>query len=257
MAQHGPSIPNSGGWLTTTLPSIGAEPIDQDAAERKRLVVLAMIAAMLATMSYALFLRHRREALALVASGRAWVARVAPAVMMRPTTTPETTPDADAVAAMIAEAVATHQSVRQVVLGLKALTLRDVLVADLDDVRSALLSPELTDHVAARRWHEVRSSVATVVVDLERVRRIAMSAAALESGPRLHAAMPASVTEALDILGVNADAGLVVVKKIVDALRMSWHPDLARTDEDRQAREVRIRQINVAWDLIAARQKAA
>ena len=48
------------------------------------------------------------------------------------------------------------------------------------------------------------------------------------------------------VLGVNAEVSAGVLKKIVDALRMSWHPDHARSEDDRRLREERIRQINIA-----------
>ena len=69
--------------------------------------------------------------------------------------------------------------------------------------------------------------------------------------------MPQSVTEAYRVLGINADAEPAVTKKLVDALRMSWHPDYARDEADRQKREDRIKQINAAWDLIKDQRKAA
>ena len=59
------------------------------------------------------------------------------------------------------------------------------------------------------------------------------------------------------MLGINADAAPQVAKKLVDALRMSWHPDFARSEEDRQVREARMKQINAAWDLIKERPHAA
>ena len=59
------------------------------------------------------------------------------------------------------------------------------------------------------------------------------------------------------ILGLNPDAPDAAVKKIVDALRMSWHPDHARDEADRLYREHRIKQINAAWDLLKAERAAA
>jgi hypothetical protein len=38
---------------------------------------------------------------------------------------------------------------------------------------------------------------------------------------------------------------------------MSWHPDHARDADDRVLREDRIRQINIAWDLINTNREAA
>ena len=91
-----------------------------------------------------------------------------------------------------------------------------------------------------------------LVRELERIRRIADSAAASLAGGRSGASLPRTTSEAYAVLGVNADASAHVLKKIVDALRMSWHPDHARGDDDRRLREERIRQINIAWELINA-----
>jgi DnaJ-class molecular chaperone len=65
------------------------------------------------------------------------------------------------------------------------------------------------------------------------------------------------MSEAYAVLGVNPDVSEGVLKKIVDALRMSWHPDHARDEEDRLAREDRMRQINIAWDLISGARGVA
>ncbi len=67
------------------------------------------------------------------------------------------------------------------------------------------------------------------------------------------ASIPKTRHEALEILGmgVGDNASTVAMKKIVDGLRLSWHPDLATSDADRPAREQRIRQINAAWDILA------
>ena len=69
--------------------------------------------------------------------------------------------------------------------------------------------------------------------------------------------LPRTTSEAYEALGVNAEVSDGVLKKIVDALRMSWHPDHARDDDDRLMREDRIRQINIAWDLINGKREAA
>jgi len=74
--------------------------------------------------------------------------------------------------------------------------------------------------------------------------------------PRRTPAEPKSTGEAFEILGINPDASRTVVKKIVDGLRQSWHPDHARDDTDRRLREDRMKQINIAWDLINANREA-
>ncbi len=134
--------------------------------------------------------------------------------------------------------------------------LRDVLQSELKHLRERLENVEagVREGVpAASAGPHYRA----LVRELERIRRIAESAAASLSGGRHSTTLPHTTSEAYDVLGVNADVSEDVLKKIVDALRVSWHPDHARDDDDRRAREERIRQINVAWDLITAKREAA
>jgi hypothetical protein len=84
-----------------------------------------------------------------------------------------------------------------------------------------------------------------------------LGAAASEEAGTNALPMPTSYAEALEILGASADASTVAIKKIVDGLRQSWHPDLARSESDRIRREARVRQINVAWDLVAEQRRNA
>ncbi len=55
-------------------------------------------------------------------------------------------------------------------------------------------------------------------------------------------------------MGVSPDTTETAMKKIVDGLRQSWHPDLAKSEIDRQLREFRVKQINAAWDLIQGKR---
>jgi len=68
--------------------------------------------------------------------------------------------------------------------------------------------------------------------------------------------IPQTRVEALQMLGVGVspDATETAMKKIVDGLRLSWHPDLAKDEADRQLREFRLKQINAAWDLIQGKR---
>jgi DnaJ-class molecular chaperone len=94
--------------------------------------------------------------------------------------------------------------------------------------------------------------------DLDRITRIVYGTARKEeaAAPR-PADVPSTVFEAYRILGLNPEAPPAAVKKVVDALRMSWHPDHARSEADRRHREERIKQINAAWDLLKTSQAAA
>jgi hypothetical protein len=64
--------------------------------------------------------------------------------------------------------------------------------------------------------------------------------------------MPETREQALQVLGMGlaGDTGLAAVKKVVDGLRMSWHPDYAVDQRDRAAREQRMKQINAAWEIL-------
>ena len=46
-------------------------------------------------------------------------------------------------------------------------------------------------------------------------------------------------------------------EKIVEGLRQSWHPDLATGEADRQLREQRTTQINVAWEILSGKRRPA
>lgn len=68
--------------------------------------------------------------------------------------------------------------------------------------------------------------------------------------------IPQTRSEALQMLGmgVSPDATQAALKKVVDGLRQSWHPDLAKNETDRQVREFRLKQINAAWDLLQGKR---
>jgi hypothetical protein len=139
--------------------------------------------------------------------------------------------------------------------------LRDVLRSELKLVRQTLASVEAVARASKEDDPQatLRSALQyrALVRELDRIRRIADSAAASLSSARPAGNMPRTMSEAYAVLGVNPDVSEGVLKKIVDALRMSWHPDHARDEEDRLAREDRMRQINIAWDLISGARGVA
>ncbi|CAA2136964.1 hypothetical protein HYPP_00232 [Hyphomicrobium sp. ghe19] len=138
------------------------------------------------------------------------------------------------------------------------LLLRDVLASEIDSLYDR--TAELRRRVGQIGPEKLRSSVRAIMRDLDRITRIAQGAA--PASPDERAAShepdaPSTTFEAYRILGLNPDAPDAAVKKIVDALRMSWHPDHARDEADRRYREQRIKQINAAWDLLKVRTAAA
>ncbi len=69
--------------------------------------------------------------------------------------------------------------------------------------------------------------------------------------------LPRTRAEACQLLGASPDASDAAIKKIVDGLRQSWHPDLAMGEADRQVREQRMKQVNAAWDIINGKRPMA
>lgn len=135
-----------------------------------------------------------------------------------------------------------------------AAPLREVLNGELKRLhqRYAVLKTMIGDGSATPE--RASATMRRLTCELERIRRIAASAAEThgEGEPGSSGVVPQSSAEAYALLGVNSEVTDVALKKIVDGLRMSWHPDLARDPSDRDAREVRIKQINIAWDLICS-----
>ena len=135
--------------------------------------------------------------------------------------------------------------------------LRDVLQGELKQVRTRLTNIEMLSANGEVDAEKSALQYRALVRELERIRRIVDSAVASLSGSKKTMTLPRTASEAYEVLGVNAEVSAGVLKKIVDALRMSWHPDHARDADDRVLREDRIRQINIAWDLISANREAA
>jgi hypothetical protein len=104
------------------------------------------------------------------------------------------------------------------------------------------------------RQRQVRHK--TAIRELYRIVKIAEGACESFASRGQASALPQTREAALHLIGVNPDVEPAILKKVVDALRLSWHPDHARDEEDRLRREERTKQINVAWDLIRDRPSA-
>lgn len=78
----------------------------------------------------------------------------------------------------------------------------------------------------------------------------ALSAIAASTG------MPVTRDDALTFLGLSAGASEAVIRKVVEGLRQSWHPDLATDETDRAAREERIKVINAAATILQRKSAA-
>lgn len=137
-----------------------------------------------------------------------------------------------------------------------AAPLRGVLRQELDLVRHRLAESLKLADGPRPAWRQLRTRLQAAIRELHRIVRFTEGAIASFADSRTMMA-PKSREEAYDVLGVNADVSDAVLKKLVDALRMSWHPDLAKNENDRVVREERTKVINVAWDLVCGKRAEA
>lgn len=135
--------------------------------------------------------------------------------------------------------------------------LTDVLRQELTHLRQRLDTLTSTTAQSEEQAARAAPSFRNLLRDVERVRRIADSAAISLGGTRNPTRVPQTKSEAYAALGLNPDVAEPTLKKVADGLRMSWHPDLARDDADRNEREDRIKAINIALDLIHERRIVA
>jgi hypothetical protein len=162
-------------------------------------------------------------------------------------------PAATASATMLRSADALQAAVRAQVLRLTHPQRQADLLEDLALIEQRLMDRSLVAQFAARDWGPVQDALARIMTDLEQV-QAALDDHSDHMQTREAWAMPNTRREAFESLGVNPDADVKIVKKIVDGLRQSWHPDQARDERDRLLREHKIKSINIAWDLIAKRR---
>jgi len=137
-------------------------------------------------------------------------------------------------------------------------TLQNALYKELDSIRRLL---GFTPHIQSasgekerKDWNQIKSQL---MMSLQETQRIIGIAEAARTSFSVHPAALEVITtrlEAYAFLGVNASSSETVLKKAVNALRQCWHPDLATNEEDRRLREIRTKQINMAWDLISRKQ---
>ncbi len=133
--------------------------------------------------------------------------------------------------------------------------LQGVLRQEVEVIRHRLSLTERVDGTPLdARQRQIRHK--TAIRELYRIVKIAEGACESFAGRAAAPALPQTREAALHLLGVNPDVSPAILKKVVDALRVSWHPDHARDEEDRLRREERTKQINVAWDLIRERPAA-
>jgi hypothetical protein len=245
-------------WVTVVREE---RPIAADvahAAQPPSWAITVMLASILSAMAWYVW---RVNPGLLFALGDAWAARRwrqgferSARILARSAQRPAEESDPNLFNAAEAVAALLRQADAEVAALSSARPLREVLQAELGAIRQRLI---LARAAIVGAEQPQRPAFRVLVRDLERIRRIAESAAASLSARGGGVKLPRTRSEAFDVLGVNPDVDETIVKKVADALRVSWHPDHTKDEDDRQIRESRMKQINIAWDLISAKRRGA
>ncbi|MEM9029897.1 MAG: J domain-containing protein [Pseudomonadota bacterium] len=135
--------------------------------------------------------------------------------------------------------------------------LRRTLLREVRDMEHFLASLITTSPADDTEWRRMRAKLQRVVTDMMRMQDIVESAHRSLTEAPVNRGVPRDRNEALEVLGANEHASDRILKRLVDALRATWHPDHAVDEDDRVAREDRIKQINVAWDLLSGKRVEA
>ncbi|MEO1694448.1 MAG: J domain-containing protein [Pseudomonadota bacterium] len=135
--------------------------------------------------------------------------------------------------------------------------LRRTLLREIRDMEYYLASVVAATPADDAQWHRMRNKLQRIVNDIMRLRDITESAQQSLVAAPVERGLPKDKNEAFEALGANPTTSVKILKRLVDALRTTWHPDLAADEHDRLAREERIKQINVAWDLISDKRVEA
>ncbi len=136
--------------------------------------------------------------------------------------------------------------------------LRRVLQREMQHLEQFLAAVMTATPIEAEEWRRTRNRLQRIVKELHRLKDIVDGAYRCLSGIGFSGREPPrDKHEAYEMLGVNADISPKTLKKLVDALRACWHPDLAKDESDRLVREERMKRINIAWDIVSEKRAEA
>ena len=153
-----------------------------------------------------------------------------------------------------------HTMLRQIESSVDSLNgvapLRRVLQKEMRHLEQFLTAVMTAQPAEVEEWRRMRNRLQRIVKELHRLKEIVDGAQRSLSGAGFSGREPPRDRhEAYELLGVNADVSPKTLKKLVDALRACWHPDLAKDDADRVVREERMKRINIAWDILAEKRQ--
>ena len=136
-----------------------------------------------------------------------------------------------------------------------AAVVREVMQSELAAIRVRIDEAERASKRGSTPVMKLAAQFRQIARDIDRVQNITQSASHSFNMHAQSMAIPTTVADAYTLIGVDPSDGEVMAKRVIDSLRMSSHPDHAQTEADRLDREARIKQINVASDLITGRRQ--
>lgn len=136
-----------------------------------------------------------------------------------------------------------------------AAVVREVMQSELAAIRLRIEEAERASRRGSTPVMKLAAQFRQIARDIDRVQNITQSASHSFNMHAQSMAVPTTVADAYALIGVDPSDGEIIAKRVIDSLRMSSHPDHAQTEADRLDREARIKQINVASDLISGRRQ--
>lgn len=136
-------------------------------------------------------------------------------------------------------------------------SLRKTLVREIEAIKHRIHSLADIQPTTDRERQHFHSELERCSLDLLRIQDTLKTIQASLANQDSENNVPQTIVEALEVLGANENTNVGTLKRLVDALRATWHPDLAVDEIDRAFREERLKQINVAWDIINGKRAEA
>jgi hypothetical protein len=246
-----PAHPEVASWLTVVERS-DAPPTSLPTG---RMIVGAVVTIIALGLAGTLLVARRRGLTPALIRYR--LRRFGPSLSPRKTASAD--PEAQACGEL--EAIATDEIARaaEQAARLAPSPLRRALLTEVERHRRRVTTLAARADGTSPEWHALRRRFETAATEAARLRKIVDDAAKSldERAAVREPAEPIDRMSAYEMLGASPDVSERVLKKLVEALRACWHPDLARDETDRARREQRIKDINVAWDIISGKRQEA
>jgi hypothetical protein len=127
------------------------------------------------------------------------------------------------------------------------------LLEELDNVQAGLNSGSLIELFEDRKWKDLDEILGLIISELQKIKNAAAGGKSFvhDEAIKHDGEMPTCLEDAYAVLNVHAGTSKEVIKKLVTALRQTWHPDHTNDVNEKKFRTTKTQQINVAWKIVA------